>query len=348
MIICPFCANLVEDHDMECHHCGQLLRRLKSPVSKAKEQGLSLILEDVLTDTQIIVSENGGILGREGNTHPDFFKEFKDISRLHASIKYDKSVWWIENLTENNLVQVNRTFISKGIVMPLNSNDIVRLNDNVLLKVTFELKKKKVKSKQYYVICDLCQSIIEIDEGDILDLCPFCQDNGTNHSISHLSLKLLDNDFHLPELVLKDIKRNIDVLIPHSGGVIGRCGNICSEQFTDPTIARQHLKITNDNSGWYIENFSQINTTKLNGKYLKLGSIYKIKNQDKIKLDNYVFRVTLLKQLVTLEDDEFYVVCEHCGLLYWLKQDEKISFCEKCDESKKYDVRNVIPTRYGK
>jgi hypothetical protein len=345
MVLCPFCASEVDKNDSECISCGQSLRHLKTSSKKVKEEDDYIVFEDVMTDYQIVITKDGAILGREGTIHSDFFKKYEDISRKQISITYTQKEWWVENLSDTRKIQVNRLVVGKGIKTPLNRNSMVRINDHVLFKVMFSPKLKKDERKPFYIICDHCDCILELNENEHIDSCPVCQENGTQHSISHIIPKKWETEFHLPELILNDVRKNIPITIPHQGGVIGSQGNISPEHFCGETISRQHLKITNDSQGWYIENLSRSNTSELNEKYLQPGVIYRIKDKDFIRIDYKAFRVSLKKE-VEQDSNEYYVVCNHCGALYWLKKDEKIPFCKGCtDEDKKYDVASIIPTR---
>ncbi|MGL4762483.1 MAG: DUF6382 domain-containing protein [Sarcina sp.] len=68
--------------------------------------------------------------------------------------------------------------------------------------------------------------------------------------------------------------------------VIGRYGEECDYVINNNTVGKRHLKITKVNKEIYVEDMNSKNGSYINGKKIKVGKLYKVEENFKIKISN--------------------------------------------------------------
>lgn len=97
------------------------------------------------------------------------------------------------------------------------------------------------------------------------------------------------------QLVNTNTASGFDLIIPITGGVIGRSGTIHPDHFqSNYYISNQHARISFNWTGDTVMDLNSINGTKLNGEPLPSGQEVRIRNEDLIVFANLEYVVRLV------------------------------------------------------
>ncbi len=95
-----------------------------------------LRFKNIKDGSTIDIPPLGGILGRNGDINPSYFKNLSYISRKHAKIYYDRGRYFIEDLGSKNGTKVNGLKIDSYLGIPIRGGDNVSIAD-MEFKITY-------------------------------------------------------------------------------------------------------------------------------------------------------------------------------------------------------------------
>lgn len=198
-----------------------------------------------------------------------------------------------------------------------------------------------------------------------INSCDFCHDEYDKLEIANsVPVQVITeengNDFQESTcLVLAEIRHKETIRIQDSG-IIGRMGDISTEFFaTDFFVSEEHCKILRCENTWQVEHLGHTNPTSLNGIKLQRNVPMTMRDGDRLRIADLVFKVTIEINRTTNRKEEIFVhnvpkwvvVCPICGKKYYGdSSDFKVNECTgtcSYDDFDKYEIANVSASFVG-
>ena len=175
--VCNLCGSENSDSAVKCENCGAVLETNgvssnNSPkpdlvLTEAKSAGSIKIPYDLITKQD----ESTLIIGREGDVEPEFFAEYRHISRKHCKVIFENGEYYAEHIsTATNPTAINNKTLSPGIKKIIRDGDLLTLADKrfkvSICKNSIDAEQEIIPAEEirYIITCPRCGTEYEVPD----------------------------------------------------------------------------------------------------------------------------------------------------------------------------------------
>ncbi|MCL2065098.1 MAG: FHA domain-containing protein [Candidatus Cloacimonetes bacterium] len=210
---CQHCYNENEIQAVSCINCGAIFNDIITKTlpnleltDKFSGKSLKILGERIQKE-----EKSSMILGREGDIEPDFFREYRLISRKQCKIIFDDDHYKIEHIpTATNPTKIEYKTIGAGIKQIIRDGDILTLADKEF-KISISIEETSV-DHDVAAISDCQQEPASSDKTLFIITCDVC---GRKYSVSSINDKIAEcedcddyDKYKISRISAKEIKKN--------------------------------------------------------------------------------------------------------------------------------------------
>jgi len=218
----------------------------------------------------------------------------------------------------------------------------------------------------WIITCPKCGRIYSVSGPDSrIAICNYCHDEFDKQEIAGSVPVQIKSEQNIADakkntcLILTEIRHKETVRI-YNSGIIGRVGDISTDFFAaDCYVSEEHCKIILSENTWQIEHLGHTNPTSLNGIKLQHNVPMTVREGDRLRIADLVFKVAIETLENTKKTEEVFihntskwvVVCPICGKKYYGESaDFRVRECTgtcSYDDFDKYEIANVAASYVG-